>query len=113
MQGPFALDFNHQAEEVSNRRHMFAANQFSWARFQGDKLMFRLFMMKDTSTIEAVHYSLDNEVPKLSMPVPEKKFSAKNASDFYLPVDESVKFVSLKVTFTDGTVSKVVQIYRE
>ena len=92
---------------------MIEANQFSWACFQRDKLLFKVFMIRDTSTIEAVHYSLDDEVPKLSMPVPEGKSSVKNASDFYLPVDESVEFVSLKVTFTDGTVSKVVQIYRE
>ena len=92
---------------------MIEANQFSWSCFQRDKLLFKVFMIRDTSTIEAVHYSLNNDEPKLNMPVPKGKFSAKNASDFYLPVDESVEFVSLKVTFTDGTVSKVVQIYRE
>lgn len=70
-------------------------------------------MMRDTSTIEAVHYRLNDEVPSLSMPVPGEKFTAKNAEEFYLPVNEKVKFVSLQVTFTDGTQSKVVKIYRE
>lgn len=113
MQGPYALEFNPKAQQSSNQLRMLRANQHSWARFKGDKLMFRVFLMEDTSMIQAVHYSFDDDNPKLNMPVPKGQFGAKNADEFYLPVKETVEFVSMRLTYKDGTASKVVKIYRE
>jgi hypothetical protein len=63
--------------------------------------------------VEAVHYGLNNGTPTLKMPIPEQPFSARNADDFYVPIDTEDTYVSLQVTFVDGTKSKVVKIYRE
>lgn len=75
--------------------------------------MFRLFLAGNTSTIKAVHYSFNDDDPKLEMPVPTEKFGARTADQFYLPVNSSVKFASLRVTYNDGTESKVVKFFRD
>jgi len=113
MQGPFALDFDPQAEAKSMARRAMGNIPRSWARFQEDELVFRLFLKTDIRNIDAVDYALNNEVPNLSMPVPRRKYSHATKSEYSLPVDETVKFASLQVTYTDGTKSKVVRIDRE
>ena len=113
MQGPFALDFDPKAQQIANQLYKIKANQLSWVRFKEDKLLFQLFLMGDISLVKAVHYSFNEDVPKTEMPVPKDKPSARNADSFHLPINDKVKFVSLQVTFADGTDSDVVKIYRE
>ena len=112
MQGPYELDVDLQASSIARKQNSLEMNSHSWARFEGDKLHFRLFQLRSRNIIEAVHYSLDDKVPTLSMPVPDENLSVHNLKDFYLPVDESVEYVSLQVTFTDGKKTKVVKIFR-
>jgi hypothetical protein len=113
MQGPFTLDFAPKAELTRNQRRLIEANQYSWARFKENKLMFKLFLMRDISFIEAVHYGFNEEVPTMHIPIPKEQYGATNADQFYLPINSTVEFVSLQLTFTDGTESKVVKIYRD
>lgn len=113
MQGPYALEFDPQTTAESEKRNSLQRKSLSWARFKEDKLHFNIFLTRMNDLIEEVHYSFNEEVPTFSMPVPQERFSAKNAREFYLPVKESDEYVSLQVIFTDGTKSKVVKIYRD
>ncbi len=113
MQGPFALDFDPVAAAIEDKKRIVKDKPLSWASFKQNKLLFGVFKMHANSIIEAVHYGLNDKEPTLSMPVPEEEFGLSNLSDFELPVESDVDFVTLQVTFKDGTLSKVVRIDRE
>ncbi len=113
MQGPYRLDFQPQEVVLTQKQDLLQARALSWARFEGDKLHFRIFEMQMNDMFEAVHYGLNEDEPSLSMPIPDGPLSVRNIGDFYLPVGESVNYVSIQVTFTDGNKTKVAKIFRD
>ncbi len=119
--GPFEVAFNPAAELEKSQKKILLQTQNSWVQFGRNHNAAYLYFTHVQSYhcgIQAVHYGLGKAVPdtrwegldrhcNLSDPI-----RMEGDSQLYIKVSPQVDFVSVQLTFKDGTQSDVVKILR-
>jgi hypothetical protein len=72
--------------------------------------MFALFQ-RHRGLIRSVVYGIDQETPTTPMPVPQAT-GELSLKDFVVPAPREARFVTVQVTYLDGTESEIVKLFR-
>lgn len=101
-------------EETDNAKRNLAAVKFTWASFENGhnhRILSFTTLAPYSSVISQVAYGLNTNKPDKTFQLPKVESAAKD--DLSIRVDDTVKYVVVRLTFTDGTKSQLVRIDRD
>ena len=114
--GPYLLAFEPTSAREANMLKMVQLTKLSWAhlrRYDGRLLIYFTSLLMHREVLRAIHYGIDSDEPDTAWPLPgpgEKDPS--HLPEGVMPYGElplNTKFVTVQVTFKDGTKSDVVR----
>jgi hypothetical protein len=113
MQGPFPIKFDPQAALIRDQRKILDMTATSWLSFRefNGLLVYYTHLMSYRCAIREVRVGIDSAVPDkvLKMPPCDPKEPGAIPSDAtpYLKLAPSTQFVSVELTYRDGSVSEI------
>ncbi len=117
--GPFKLGFDPKAEELRWGKGVLDEVPSSWivfSRFRGQPIAYFSHLIGYRYVIREVRYGIDSEAVDtvFAMPAvdPAKPRTTPPGTQLYVPLLESTDFISVQVTYLDGTKSKTVRFDR-
>jgi hypothetical protein len=117
--GPFTLPFDPAASSLSESKHILGMTSTSWVSFRewdGKLLLYFSHLLSHRGILKEIRYGLDKATPDTAYPFPayDKPGIAPITEEvsIYTAVPDTTKFVTVQLTFTDGTQSEVVRFDR-
>jgi hypothetical protein len=113
MQGPFPIKFDPDAALVRDQRKILDMTSTSWLSFRdfNGLLVYYTHLMSYRCAIREVRIGVDSAVPDkvLKMPPcnPKDPIAIPNDAQPYLKLATSTQFVSVELTYRDGSVSEI------
>ncbi|WP_407160348.1 caspase domain-containing protein [Bradyrhizobium sp. STM 3557] len=113
MQGPFPIKFDPEAALIHDQRKILDMTSTSWLSFRefNGLLVYYTHLMSYRCAIRQVKIGIDTSMPDklLTMPACNMKDPISIPSDAspYLKLPPSTKFVSVELTYRDGSVSEI------
>ena len=113
MQGPFPIRFEPEAALVRDQRKILDMTATSWLSFRefNGLLVYYTHLMSYRCAIREVRIGIDSAVPDkvLSMPGCDMKdpIAIPSNATPYLKLPPATKFVSVELTYRDGSVSEI------
>lgn len=118
--GPFDFTLDPRAELIAFGKGILTKMPAIWSAFgDGSNAGYLYFttLMVYRCALTRVEYGIDMAVPDREFPMPtcdvEDPMAIPDGATLFLPVDPSVSFVSMRLTFADGEVSDVTRIERK
>jgi hypothetical protein len=109
-QGPFdfVLD-THKERLISVKKNLELMNWVSFQKYDNRLLVYFTALLSERDVIKTINYSLNNESLSQTFPVQPwtKGGIPEIQGDIYIEVPSSTKYVAVKITFTDDSVSKL------
>ena len=114
--GPFPAVLDPQAADIASTKRILELTKNSWVAFGRNNLLYFSHLMSYRGAIEEIHYSLDSDTPatKYNFPPFDGPGTALVSGDvpIYIKIPKKTKYITVKLTFKDGTSSEVVRIDR-
>jgi Caspase domain len=113
MQGPFPIRFDPEAALIHDQRKILDMTATSWLSFRefNGLLVYYTHLMSYRCAIREVRVGIDSAVPDkvLKMPPcnPKDPSAIPNDAQPYLKLAPSTQFVSVELTYRDGSVSEI------
>jgi hypothetical protein len=113
LQGPFPIKFDPEAALIHDQRKILDMTATSWVEFGGYKrfLVYYTHLMTYRCAIREARIGIDTTVPDkvLGMPPCDLRDPSAIPRDVnpYLPIPPTTKFVSVELTYRDGSVSEI------
>jgi hypothetical protein len=113
MQGPFPIKFDPEAALIHDQRKILDMTSTSWLSFRefNGLLVYYTHLMSYRCAIRQVRIGIDTSMPDkvLTMPACNMKDPISIPSDAspYLKLPSSTQFVSVELTYRDGSVSEI------
>jgi Caspase domain len=113
MQGPFPIKFDPEAALVHDQRKILDMTSNSWLAFRefNGLLVYYTHLMSYRCAIRQVRIGIDSAVPDkvLTMPACDMKdpISIPSSAQPYLKLPAMTQFVSVELTYRDGSVSEI------
>jgi hypothetical protein len=113
MQGPFPIKFEPEAALIHDQRKILDMTSTSWLSFRefNGLLVYYTHLMSYRCAIRQVRIGIDTSMPDkvLNMPACNMKDPISIPSDAlpYLKLPPSTQFVSVELTYRDGSVSEI------
>jgi hypothetical protein len=113
LQGPFPIKFDPEAALIHDQRKILDMTTTSWLSFRefNGLLVYYTHLMSYRCAIREVRVGVDTAVPDrvLKMPScdPRDPSSIPNSAQPYLKLAPSTQFVSVELTYRDGSVSEI------
>jgi hypothetical protein len=113
LQGPFPIKFDPEAALIHNQRKILDMTATSWLAFRefNGLLVYYTHLMSYRCAIREVRIGIDSAVPDkvLKMPPcdPRDPFEIPHDAQPYLKVAPVTQFVSVELTYRDGSVSEI------
>lgn len=123
--GPFHLEFNPEPIKLENAFHFlrarggndnggFASNDWveikaGWSADEPTEIWFTGLLTLSWRAVKEIRYGVNSETPNRNLTVPRGEYGSETQSQFYTTVSESVRFVTLQVTFVDGQTTPILR----
>ena len=119
MRGPYTFAFEPQQESWANDIRILNSFPTSWVAFRdwdGELLVYFSHIVGYRGSLTKIEYGMDTEVPDLVWEFPEwnQPGTAPVTDDveIYRSIPPDVQFITVKLSYKDGTVSEVVRFDR-
>ncbi len=117
--GPFAIRFNPQAHQLKNQKNILESMKNSWLMFRdydGRVLLYFSMLMSYRASLKRIEYGLNGD-PSQDFPIPPVDPKNPMAIDptkatLYLTVPAATTYATVRLTYSDGSVSEIVRINR-
>ncbi len=117
--GPFTIPFDPDASSLSESKYILGMTSTSWVSFRewdGKLLLYFSHLLSHRGVLKEIKYGVDKETPETAYAFPayDKPGIAPITEDvsIYIAVPGPTKFVTVQLTFIDGTQSDVVRFAR-
>ena len=117
--GPYALVFDPAVEAVKSVKNVLQMTKSSWVSFRdwdGRLLLYFTHLLSSRSALSKIAYGLDTDVPDRDFPFtpadPRNPHAIDTDATIYISVPKTTKYVTVRVTYADGTTSEVNRIER-
>ncbi len=113
MQGPFPIRFDPEAALIHDQRKILDMTATSWLSFRefNGLLVYYTHLMSYRCAIREVHIGIDSAVPDRVLKMPPCDMKDPNAIPYdakpYLKLAPTTQFVSVELTYRDGSVSEI------
>jgi hypothetical protein len=113
MQGPFPIKFDPEAALIHDQRKILDMTATSWLSFRefNGLLVYYTHLMSYRCAIREVRIGIDTAVPDRALPMPPCDMKDPSAIPYeakpYLKLSPSSQFVSVELTYRDGSVSEI------
>jgi hypothetical protein len=113
MQGPFPIKFDPEAALIHDQRKILDMTATSWLSFRefNGLLVYYTHLMSYRCAIREVRIGIDTAVPDRVLPMPPCDMKDPSAIPYeakpYLKLSPSSQFVSVELTYRDGSVSEI------
>lgn len=113
MQGPFPIKFDPEAALIHDQRKILDMTATSWLSFRefNGLLVYYTHLMSYRCAIREVRIGIDTSVPNLALKMPPCDMKDPYAIPYeakpYLKLSPSNQFVSVELTYRDGSVSEI------
>jgi len=114
--GPFTLPFKPADSSLSESKYILDLTKNSWASFRdwdGKLLVYFTHLMTHRGVLEKIEYGIDKDTPDTNyeFPVYEKPGNAPIESDtpVYFDVPLETQYLTVQLTFKDGTQTEIVR----
>ncbi|MGN6214916.1 TIR domain-containing protein [Parafilimonas sp.] len=109
-QGPFSFMLDTQKERIiSVKKNLAQMNWVSFQKYDNRLLVYFTSLLSNRDVIKAINYSLNNESLSQTFPVQPwtKGGIPEMQEDIYVDAPSSTKFIAVKLTFIDGSVTEL------
>ena len=113
MQGPFPIRFDPEAALVRDQRKILDMTAGSWLAFGGynTPLMYYTHLMSYRCAIREARVGIDSAMPDKVLKFPpcdlHDPIATPSGAEPYIKIPATTKFVSVELTFRDGSVSEI------
>lgn len=114
LQGPYRFPFEGKRQSEDANQRMLESTSTSWLslrEYNGKLLLYFSHLMTYRGSIEKIHYGLNTDTPNKEFRFPAWRKSGLAAIDqntpMYISVPRSTRYVSVQLTYKDGTRSRV------
>jgi hypothetical protein len=113
MQGPFSIKFDPEAALIHDQRKILDMTATSWLSFRefNGLLIYYTHLMSYRCAIREVRIGIDSAVPDKVLKMPpcnlKDPVAIPNDAQPYLKLAPSTQFVSVELTYRDGSLSEI------